>query len=373
MFCMNCGTQLPDGAKFCMNCGTKMGDAPAPAPAPAVPAVQEERSPEAVQGLAEQPVRFTYEDFCGLLRTSLRITVKTIACINGTVFVLEACAISNKCDNSGEEELKKLVREFIPWLADYDTTEMKRDLLLPAWKSLGEYAIGLYNIDIIDLLEEHGSALGEYALSSDNAAQLGQMLYDRNIPNVQLEYSSVFSELAHFAARKTAYLELIEDKYDWAGLAKNFAGGALVGLNPIIGVPVFVANMFGMSKKNKAENAMREELGMHITRLAEHINALDQAILQVHQDIEREMLSPLAGMLDKKRAVISGILGPADTAKYYSALTEAVLKPYEDNADLFEMLERHADELPAAVAASLGTIRAQHRKGRNSGGKKGRN
>ena len=26
MFCMNCGTQLPDGAKFCMNCGTKVGE-----------------------------------------------------------------------------------------------------------------------------------------------------------------------------------------------------------------------------------------------------------------------------------------------------------------------------------------------------------
>ena len=26
MFCMNCGTQLPDGAKFCMNCGTKGGE-----------------------------------------------------------------------------------------------------------------------------------------------------------------------------------------------------------------------------------------------------------------------------------------------------------------------------------------------------------
>ena len=25
-FCMNCGTQLPDGAKFCLECGTKLGD-----------------------------------------------------------------------------------------------------------------------------------------------------------------------------------------------------------------------------------------------------------------------------------------------------------------------------------------------------------
>lgn len=25
MFCMNCGAQIPDGAKFCVNCGTKLG------------------------------------------------------------------------------------------------------------------------------------------------------------------------------------------------------------------------------------------------------------------------------------------------------------------------------------------------------------
>ena len=26
MFCMNCGQQLPDGAKFCMSCGTQLGE-----------------------------------------------------------------------------------------------------------------------------------------------------------------------------------------------------------------------------------------------------------------------------------------------------------------------------------------------------------
>ena len=25
MFCMNCGTKLPDDAKFCYKCGTKLG------------------------------------------------------------------------------------------------------------------------------------------------------------------------------------------------------------------------------------------------------------------------------------------------------------------------------------------------------------
>ena len=33
-FCMNCGKQLPDGAKFCLECGTKLGD------------IQEDQSPK---------------------------------------------------------------------------------------------------------------------------------------------------------------------------------------------------------------------------------------------------------------------------------------------------------------------------------------
>ena len=36
MFCMECGTKLPDNAKFCMNCGTKVGQVSAPAAQQAV-------------------------------------------------------------------------------------------------------------------------------------------------------------------------------------------------------------------------------------------------------------------------------------------------------------------------------------------------
>jgi len=38
MFCMNCGTQLPDDAKFCLKCGKQMGAIAQPAPAPKVSA-----------------------------------------------------------------------------------------------------------------------------------------------------------------------------------------------------------------------------------------------------------------------------------------------------------------------------------------------
>ena len=47
-FCINCGSELPDGAKFCMSCGTPNA-APAPAPSP-------EPAPVPVEQSAEQPV-----------------------------------------------------------------------------------------------------------------------------------------------------------------------------------------------------------------------------------------------------------------------------------------------------------------------------
>ena len=33
-FCINCGSQIPDGAKFCPSCGTPVASIPTPAPAP---------------------------------------------------------------------------------------------------------------------------------------------------------------------------------------------------------------------------------------------------------------------------------------------------------------------------------------------------
>jgi len=41
MFCMNCGNQLPDGAKFCMHCGASLnGSSQAQAVTPVTPVVE---------------------------------------------------------------------------------------------------------------------------------------------------------------------------------------------------------------------------------------------------------------------------------------------------------------------------------------------
>ena len=54
-FCINCGSELPDGAKFCMSCGTpNAAAAAAPAPEPA-PEPVPESTPAPIEQPAEQP------------------------------------------------------------------------------------------------------------------------------------------------------------------------------------------------------------------------------------------------------------------------------------------------------------------------------
>ena len=57
MFCINCGTQLPDSAKFCFACGQKIDVFPKPeAPAEEVEEVIPESVPEApTEAPAEAP------------------------------------------------------------------------------------------------------------------------------------------------------------------------------------------------------------------------------------------------------------------------------------------------------------------------------
>ncbi len=58
-FCINCGSQVPDGAKFCAACGTPVVSAPAPAPAPAPEPIPEpvvEPAPEPAPIPVPEPV-----------------------------------------------------------------------------------------------------------------------------------------------------------------------------------------------------------------------------------------------------------------------------------------------------------------------------
>ena len=96
MFCMECGTQLPDGAKFCMNCGTRLGQVGTPAPAvPTSPSVQPEK-PKA------PAVKKTMN--CSM-RNQWMVYVKSI----GLFFTADQQSISFLPE--GEKRVKKAVRK----------------------------------------------------------------------------------------------------------------------------------------------------------------------------------------------------------------------------------------------------------------------
>lgn len=99
MFCMECGTRLPDGAKFCMNCGTRVGQtaesaAPAENKAPAAP----------VRTAPAAPVRKTE-----LCRCSERGQSMVFVPDTGLFFIKDENSIAYL--PVGEKKCKKAVRK----------------------------------------------------------------------------------------------------------------------------------------------------------------------------------------------------------------------------------------------------------------------
>lgn len=82
MFCMNCGTQLPDGSRFCSQCGTPQVVAPAAAPAaqqpvyPQQPAYQQPVYPQqpAYQQPNVQPAGYAPQQTGALLLEAGKVT-----------------------------------------------------------------------------------------------------------------------------------------------------------------------------------------------------------------------------------------------------------------------------------------------------------
>ena len=95
-FCINCGSELPDGAKFCMSCGTPNSAATASAPVPA-PVQEPAPAPEKV---------YTFEEARGILaekaRNGFRAEVKGL---------LAKRHVEQLSDITDPKELAALVKE----------------------------------------------------------------------------------------------------------------------------------------------------------------------------------------------------------------------------------------------------------------------
>jgi len=93
-FCINCGNQLPDGAKFCMNCGTPVPSVPEPAPEP-----DSETVPEPVtEPVAPNPPKQPRQG--GISRKTMIIAVGGVVAlavvITAVILIIKAVGGSSK-------------------------------------------------------------------------------------------------------------------------------------------------------------------------------------------------------------------------------------------------------------------------------------
>lgn len=368
MFCMNCGTQLPDGAKFCMNCGTKMGDAPAPsAPVPSqAPAPAPAPSPVPAQPAAmlntpgDAGMLYTVEDFAALAKILFRIMVR-----RGTFPALTALINSYVNATKIKDELERM-RELIRLLADYDISELKKDLSFQPWNDMAQAAISSYNEDIEDLVPQYAELQG-FMLTEENGRMLAREMLDKAVQEMQLVYGSLFSELGHFAGRKTTYLRELDASTDWGFIAKNVAGGAMAAFNPLIGIPMLLGSWFSESKKGTARGEMVDDIVLHLDRVYKILDEAEDKRNDLRETVCTMLTDPLDSMVERKRATLHRLLGAEKTARHYSdGLARVLTLELNNGVCTLDLLIRYIDELPDSIAAKVRTHRALKKKNRKN-------
>lgn len=120
MFCMNCGQQLPDGARFCLQCGTPQGEvkpvaAPNPEPPKSVnePTLVPAMCPNCGAHLRVDP---SYKlARCGACGTECLVqnAIQTLN-VSGSVNVVHSGVVIQKHDHSGEPNLIVTYSSTIP-------------------------------------------------------------------------------------------------------------------------------------------------------------------------------------------------------------------------------------------------------------------
>ena len=108
MFCMNCGQQLPDGAKFCLQCGTPQGEI-SPASAPAAEPQRQDNGPAFVPAMCpncsahlrvDPSQKIARCESCGT-ECLVQNAIKTLE-VSGSVNVVHTGVVIHKQDHTGE-------------------------------------------------------------------------------------------------------------------------------------------------------------------------------------------------------------------------------------------------------------------------------
>lgn len=235
MFCINCGTQLPENAKFCVNCGYKLQND--------------------LVITSNQNIIYSYDSFRGDILNILPM-----------VFIYNISGFHNfstKLQTLKNYEQEELIKEIVKLSLDVDILSIKNDLDFSKYNSIAIQFVDILNSDLNEK-NIYVSDCKHLFIDKIHAKSLSHSLYELYAQELSSSYSNFISELGFLQSRKDAILKLYEDDtlHTIGSFAKGFGAVGLMCLNPLIGVPAAI----GLFCREKSEEEKKQQFINEVTK-----------------------------------------------------------------------------------------------------------
>lgn len=204
-----------------------------------------------------------------------------------------------------EKDWHLQLANYLKW--EMDIHNIKKELDLLNYRTLSTDIINYYNSIAKNVIKFHSklqALIIEDEVIREQAIHLERFALDHDI-----EYKYVANQTIHLMDQFSRELPFIEElaNDDWlsglGNLAKGFGEGALVAVNPLIGIPLLIKNYFSEEKKsdqvsNKANDL--DELNKRLcSKWDESANLYIELDKKVWDYINKIIIPPLESELEK--------------------------------------------------------------------------
>jgi len=296
MFCMNCGTALPETAKFCVNCGSKISSNTT---------------------LTNTDISYGYDLYC-----------KDIECIieNLTLSTTEGFfKLSIQSQQLQNTEERMLAYETLKLYCDVDILALKNDLDFSNYITLASFYIHIINSDLNDK-NPYINECNQYIIEDGHIRTLATTLYQIYTQGMSSVYSNFISELTYFQSRKDNILKLFEpDRLGAVGFAaKALGAGGLCFLNPLLGIPAAI----GLFCKEKSDNDKNE---LFISEIRKHFSETEQIATDLAKKYEHSIDEIISMLKDSMHKIL---IQKYEFYKSRSSSKEEIFDIYSNALDL---------------------------------------
>lgn len=194
---------------------------------------------------------------------------------------------------------------YVKW--EMDIHNIKKELDLLNYRALSSDIINYYNSIAKNIVKSHPNLqalLIEEEVIREQAIHLERFALDNDI-----EYKYVANQTIHLMDQFSRELPFIEElvNNDWLGgignLAKGFGEGALIAVNPLIGIPLLIKNYFSEEKKSNQVSSKANDLEELNNRLSskwdESNNLYVELDSKIWDYVGKIIILPLENELEK--------------------------------------------------------------------------